>query len=185
MAAPIVPIIISVAGVLIRTTAKQAPKLLQRFKNSKKITNPTTNQINKAERITGKLDNFSKINKNKIIKNDTARPNLFQKLTGTGRTANQKTTANIKTGESRRTATKSAAAGLGSGAVGGAGAVVAINSYLVGNKQNKKQKSLQQTDAFKQAFRKAKNNKQKTFIFQGNKYHTLTKVELPKSKPKN
>ena len=184
MVSPIVPIIISIAGVLVRTTAKQAPKLLQRFKNSRRITKPTANQISGAERITGRLDNFSKANRNKLIKNDTARPSLFEKLTGTARTANQKTTAKIKTGESRRTVAKTAAAGLGTGAVGGVGATVAIDSYLVGNKQNKKQKSLQQTDAFKQAFKKAKNNKQKTFTFKGNIYHTLTKVELPKSKPK-
>ena len=184
MAAPIIPIVLSVAGVLVKTTAKQAPKLLQRFKNARQINKPTANQLSKAEKITGKLDNFSKLNKTKIIKNDTARPTLLQKLTGRGRTANQKTTANINTGESRRTVAKSAAAGLGSGTVGGVGATVAINSFLVGGKENKKQKSLQQTDAFKQAFRKAKNNKQKTFMFRGSRYHTLTKVELPKSKPK-
>ena len=117
------PFIIQVGKVLIQTTAKQLPKFLTRFKGAKQIKNPTSAQVDKARKITGNLENFSKADKRILKKADTARPTIIQSLTGTGRTGAQET---IKkglrgTGESRRSFAKGAGAATGVIATVGAG----------------------------------------------------------------
>ena len=123
------PIIVAVGAVLIRTTAKQLPKLLRRFKNSKQINNPSSTQINNAERLNKNYTNFSKSEQAVLGKADTANPSFFQKVFGTGRTTTQKkmiTNPTSATGEARRQATRNVlkGAGLGSAAVVGGSQVV-------------------------------------------------------------
>ena len=104
MVAPI-PIIISVGGVLIRTTAKQLPKLLRRFKNSKEVKNPTESEIMQAGRLTKNYTNFSKKSQKILGKADTANPSLLQRITGRGRTPEQKDmkpNPSLTTGEAKR-----------------------------------------------------------------------------------
>ena len=42
------PIIVAVGTALIRTTAKQLPKVLRRFKNSKQVKSPTSSQVDSS-----------------------------------------------------------------------------------------------------------------------------------------
>ena len=112
------PIIVAVGSALIRTTAKQLPKILRRFKNAKEVKSPTSSQIDRAGTITKDLGNFSSKTRSTLTKADTARPSIVESLTGTGRTAGQKTMRNVTTGEARRTATKGAAATAAAGAAG-------------------------------------------------------------------
>ena len=104
MVAPI-PILISVGGVLIRTTAKRLPKLLRRFKNSKEVKNPTESEIMQAGRLTKNYTNFSKKSQKILGKADTANPSFLQRITGRGRTPTQKdmkTDPALTTGEAKR-----------------------------------------------------------------------------------
>ena len=84
------PLLVSVGGVLIRTTAKQLPKLLRRFKGAKPIKNPTQSQVDAANRLTKDYTNFSKKSQKTLGKADTANPSFLQKITGRGRTPTQK-----------------------------------------------------------------------------------------------
>ena len=115
--------IIQVGKVLIQVTAKQLPKFLTRFKGAKQIKNPTSAQTDKARKITGKLENFSKADRKTLKNADTARPTIMQSLTGTGRTGAQETAKKgLKgTGESRRSFAKGAGAATGTIFTVGAG----------------------------------------------------------------
>ena len=99
------PLIVSVGGVLIRTTAKQLPKLLRRFKNSKEVFDPTPSQVDAASRLTKNYTNFSKKSQKILKKADTANPSLLQRVTGRGRTPTQKDmkpNPSLTTGEAKR-----------------------------------------------------------------------------------
>ena len=115
--------IIQVGKVLIQVTAKQLPKFLTRFRGAKQIKNPTAAQTDKARKITGNLENFSKADKKTLKNADTARPTIMQSLTGTGRTGAQETAKKgLKgTGESRRSFAKGAGAATGTIFTVGAG----------------------------------------------------------------
>ena len=128
MVAPI-PILISVGGVLIRTTAKQLPKLLRRFKNSKEVKNPTESEIMQAGRLDKNYTNFSKKSQKILKKADTKNPSFFERVTGRGRTAEQKEMrpVTLDTGEAKRAATFNKALGaIGATAVVGGTGVVAV-----------------------------------------------------------
>tara|TARA_R110002020_G_scaffold56387_5_gene156002 strand:- start:640 stop:1332 length:693 start_codon:yes stop_codon:yes gene_type:complete len=88
--APIVPIIVIVGSILIRTTAKQLPKVLRRFKGAKEVTNPSSRQIDKAERLTHNYTNFNKSDAAKLKKVDTKHPSYSEIFLGKGRTPGQK-----------------------------------------------------------------------------------------------
>jgi hypothetical protein len=124
------PIIVSVGGVLIRTTAKQLPKLLRRFKNSKEVKNPTESEIMQAGRLTKNYTNFSKKSQKILGKADTANPSFLQRITGRGRTPTQKDMKPdpaLTTGEAKRAATINKALGaIGATAVVGGTGVVAV-----------------------------------------------------------
>jgi len=126
----VLPIIVSVGGVLIRTTAKQLPKLLRRFKNSKEVKNPTESEIMQAGRLTKNYTNFSKKSQNILGKADTANPSFLQRITGRGRTPTQKDMKPdpaLTTGEAKRAATINKALGaIGATAVVGGTGVVAV-----------------------------------------------------------
>ena len=126
----VLPIIVSVGGVLIRTTAKQLPKLLRRFKNSKEVKNPTESEIMQAGRLTKNYTNFSKKSQNILGKADTANPSFLQRITGRGRTPTQKDMKPdpaLTTGEAKRAATINKTLGaIGATAVVGGTGVVAV-----------------------------------------------------------
>ena len=102
--APVLPIIISVAGVLVRTTKSQLPKLLGRFKNSRQIKSPNQKQIDEAKRLDGSFSNFGKGDKSTLVKADRAKPSFMEKLTGRGTSKGQDRIGNVgqKTGMSAR-----------------------------------------------------------------------------------
>jgi len=112
------PIIVAVGGVLIRTTAKALPKVLRRFKGAKQVKKPTESQVDKAQRITGNLGNFTKPAQKTLKAKDTARPGIKESLTGAGRTSGQKALQGVKTGETRRAKTVAVAIGTGTTALG-------------------------------------------------------------------
>jgi hypothetical protein len=123
------PLLVSVGGVLIRTTAKQLPKLLRRFKGAKPIENPSQSQIMQAGRLNKNYTNFSKKSQKILGKADTANPSFLQRITGRGRTPTQK---DMKpdpastTGEAKRAATINKALGaIGATAVVGGSGVLA------------------------------------------------------------
>ena len=128
MVAPI-PILISVGGVLIRATAKQLPKLLRRFKNSKEVKNPTESEIMQAGKLDKNYTHFSKKSQKILRKADTAKPSFFQRITGTGRTPTQKDMKPdpaLTTGEAKRAATLNKALGaIGATVVVGGSGVLA------------------------------------------------------------
>lgn len=127
MVAPI-PILIAVGGVLIRTTAKQLPKLLRRFKNSKEVKKPTESEIMQAGRLDKNYTNFSKKSQKILKKADTKNPSFFERVTGRGRTAEQKEMrpVTLDTGEAKRAATfNKALGGIGATAVVGGSGVLA------------------------------------------------------------
>ena len=125
--APIIPIIVAVGSALIRTSAKQLPKLLRRFKDAKEIKNPSSSQVDKAEALTKNYTNFSKAQQKVLAKSDTANPSFFKRLSGLGRTKTQKAMKPdpaLTTGEAKRQATLNklkgraeAAAVIGGGAL--------------------------------------------------------------------
>ena len=121
MAGPLIPIIVSVGGALIRTTAKQAPAILRRFKGARRVSDPTKSQINAAERLTKNYTNFSKRHQNILGKADSANPSLVQRITGTGKTKTQQQMQNVtrSQGEAKRSRTRNRIVG---GAIGAAGA---------------------------------------------------------------
>ena len=121
------PIIVAVGAAVIRTTAKQLPKVLRRFKGAKEVKSPTPSQIDRAGTITKDLGNFSTKSRNVLKKADTARPSVVQSLTGTGRTSGQKVMKGVTTGEARRTATKAVAGAAAAGTTG----------YALGSKDDK------------------------------------------------
>jgi len=102
--APVLPVIISVAGVLVRTTKSQLPKLLGRFKNSRQIKSPNQKQIDEAKRLDGSFSNFGKGDKSTLVKSDRAKPSFMEKLTGRGTSKGQDRIGNVgqKTGMSAR-----------------------------------------------------------------------------------
>ena len=102
--APVLPVIISVAGVLIRTTKSQLPKLLGRFKNAKQVKNPSPKQLDEAKRLDGSYSNFGKGDKSTLIKKDTKHPSFMEKLTQKGITKRQSKIGNVgqQTGMSAR-----------------------------------------------------------------------------------
>jgi len=132
MAGPLIPIIISVGGALIRTTAKQAPALIRRFKGAKPIEKPTQSQIDAANRLTKNYTNFSKKSQKVLGKADTANPSFLQRITGRGRTPTQKDmkpNPSQTTGEAKRSKTVNRAIGAigATAAVGGTGIVAYQN----------------------------------------------------------
>jgi len=157
------PIIVAVGTALIRTTAKQLPKILRRFKNAKEVKSPSSSQIDRAGNITKDLGNFSTKSRKTLKKADTARPNVVESLTGTGRTAGQKAMRGVTTGEARRLITKGATATVVAGATG----------YGLGSKKDKKAdaKPPKKTDTAK------KNDPRK------DKKKMAIPKTLPKSKP--
>ena len=112
--APVLPVIISVAGVLVRTTKSQLPKLLGRFKNSRQIKSPNQKQIDEAKRLDGSFSNFGKGDKSTLVKSDRAKPSFMEKLTGRGTSKGQDRIGNVgqKTGMSARNKFKLAAESL-------------------------------------------------------------------------
>jgi len=154
MVAPI-PILISVGGVLIRTTAKQLPKLLRRFKNSKEVKNPTESEIMQAGRLTKNYTNFSKKSQKILGKADTANPSFFQRITGRGRTPTQKDMKPdpaLTTGEAKRAATFNKALGaIGATAVVGGTGVVAIQKQLAKAKVDLKKAKTEEMKATERA----------------------------------
>ena len=98
------PIIISIAGVLVRTTKSQLPKLLGRFKNAKQVKNPSTKQVDEAKRLDGSFSNFGKGDKSTLVKADRAKPSFMEKLTGRGTSKGQDKIGNVgqKTGQAAR-----------------------------------------------------------------------------------
>ena len=154
------PIIISVGGALIRATAKMAPKILRRFKGAKKVDSPSSSQIDRAGTITKDLGNFSSKSRATLKKADTARPNIVESLTGTGRTTGQKAMRGVTTGEARRLITKGAAATAAAGAAG----------YGMGRKSDKKAEA-------------KSTNGRKDKITTPTPKPKKKKIPLPKSKP--
>ena len=102
--APVLPIIISIAGVLVRTTKSQLPKLLGRFKNAKQIKNPSPKQLDEAKRLDGSYSNFGKGDKSTLIKKDNKHPSFTEKLTNKGITKGQAKIGNVgqQTGQAAR-----------------------------------------------------------------------------------
>ena len=136
--APIIPIIVAVGGVLIRTTAKQLPKLLRRFKGAKEVKNPSGSQIDKAQTYTKNYTNFNKAQQKVLAKVDKANPPLLQRVFGTGRTKTQKAMKPdpaLTTGEAKRQATLNKLKG-GAGAT----AVVGGGAAWYGSSQKKKRR---------------------------------------------
>jgi hypothetical protein len=128
MVIPLIPVIISVGGVLIRTTAKQAPALLRRFKNAKPVKKPTESQVDAANRLTKDYTNFSKKSQKTLGKADTANPSFLQRITGRGRTPTQKDmkpNPSSTTGEAKRAKTVNRVIGGTVGVAGGIGVGVA------------------------------------------------------------
>ena len=153
MVAPI-PILISVGGVLIRTTAKQLPKLLRRFKNSKEVKNPTESEIMQAGRLDKNYTNFSKKSQKILKKVDTKNPSFFERVTGRGRTAEQKEMkpVTLDTGEAKRAATFNKALGaIGATAVVGGTGVVAIQKQLAKAKVDLKKAKTEEMKATERA----------------------------------
>ena len=100
-----VPIIVAVGSALIRTSAKQLPKLLRRFKNAKEVKNPSSSQVDRVEALTKNYTNFSKAQQKVLSKADTANPSLFKRVLGIGRTKTQKAmkpNPALTTGEAKR-----------------------------------------------------------------------------------
>ena len=161
------PIIVAVGSALIRTTAKQLPKMLRRFKNAKEVKSPSSSQVDRAGTITKDLGNFSSKSRATLKNADTARPNIIESVTGTGRTAGQKAMQGVTTGEARRLITKGAAAAAAAAAAAGA------TGYGLGSKKNKKAdaKTPKKTDTDK------KNDPRK------DKKKMAIPKTLPKSKP--
>jgi len=157
------PIIVAVGSALIRTTAKQLPKMLRRFKNAKEVKSPSSSQVDRAGTITKDLGNFSSKSRATLKNADTARPNIIESVTGTGRTAGQKAMQGVTTGEARRLITKGKAAA----------AVTGVTGYGLGSKKNKKAdaKPPKKTDTDK------KNDPRK------DKKKMAIPKTLPKSKP--
>jgi len=114
MVGPALPIIITIGGVLIRATAKNAPRILRRFKNAKEIKNPSKNQIEKAKPFSSPK---SKTDQKILDKADSAKPSMLQSITGKGRTPSQKNIQPVvkKQGEAKRARDKAKvlAGGLG------------------------------------------------------------------------
>jgi hypothetical protein len=128
MAVPLIPVIISVGGVLIRTTAKQLPAMIRRFKGAKPVKNPTQSQVDAANRLTKDYTNFSKKSQKTLGKADTANPSFLQRLTGRGRTPTQKDmkpNPSSTTGEAKRAKTVNRVIGGTVGVAGGIGVGVA------------------------------------------------------------
>ena len=140
-----VPIIVAVGSALIRTSAKQLPKLLRRFKNAKEVKNPSSSQVDRAEALTKNYTNFSKAQQKVLSKADTANPSFFKRVLGIGRTKTQKAmkpNPALTTGEAKRQATLNKLKGVaGATAVVGGGAA-AIGTYA-SSKNRKKQRDLQ------------------------------------------
>mgnify|MGYP003680729793 CR=1 FL=1 len=98
------PIIISIAGVLVRTTASQLPKLLGRFKNAKQVKNPSAKQVDEAKRLDSDYSNFGKGDKSTLIKKDSKHPSFMEKFTNKGITKGQAKIGNVgqQTGQAAR-----------------------------------------------------------------------------------
>ena len=171
------PIIVAVGGVLIRTTAKALPKVLRRFKGSKQVKKPTESQVDKAQRITGDLGNFTKPAQKTLKAKDTARPGIKESLTGTGRTSGQKALQGVKTGETRRAKTVAVAIGTGTTALGtGIG-------FSTGKKSKEGEKETKKPS--KVTAKKADSRKDKKVTPPARKpKKPKSKVTPPKPKPK-
>lgn len=137
-----VPIIVAVGSALIRTTAKQLPKVLRRFKNAKEVKNPSGSQLDKAQTLNKNYTNFSKTQQKVLAKSDTANPPILQRIFGTGRTKTQKAMKPdpaLTTGEAKRQATLNKLIG-GAGAtvvVGGLGGAAALYSSSKSKKKTR------------------------------------------------
>ena len=125
MSGPAIPIIITIGGVLIKAGVKTAPKIIRRFKNAKEIKNPSKNQIEKAKSLSSSKP---KADQKILDKADSAKPSMFQSITGTGRTTSQKQMrpAIKGQGEAKRTRDKIKAVG-GSLTLAGASVGAATN----------------------------------------------------------
>jgi hypothetical protein len=155
MAIPLIPVIISVGGVLIRTTAKQAPALLRRFKNAKPVKKPTESQVDAANRLTKDYTNFSKKSQKTLGKADTANPSFLQRITGRGRTPTQKDmkpNPSSTTGEAKRAKTVNRVIGGTVGVAGGIGVgVAAYKNQLAKARANLKKAKTAEMKAKEQA----------------------------------
>ena len=155
MAIPLIPVIISVGGVLIRTTAKQAPALLRRFKNAKPVKKPTESQVDAANRLTKDYTNFSKKSQKTLGKADTANPSFLQRITGRGRTPAQKDmkpNPSSTTGEAKRAKTVNRVIGGTVGVAGGIGVgVAAYKNQLAKARANLKKAKTAEMKAKEQA----------------------------------
>ena len=142
MGLPLVPVIISVGGVLIRTTAKKLPAMIRRFKGAKPIEKPTQSQIDAANRLTKDYTNFGKKSQKILGKADTANPSFLQRITGRGRTPTQKDmkpNPSQTTGEAKRAKTVNRVIGSTVGLAGGIGVgVAAYKNQLAKAKANLK-----------------------------------------------
>ena len=185
MGLPLVPVIISVGGVLIRTTAKQAPALLRRFKNAKPVKKPTESQVDAANRLTKDYTNFSKKSQKTLGKADTANPSFLQRITGRGRTPAQKDmkpNPSSTTGEAKRAKTVNRVIGSTVGLAGGIGVGVGVGVAAYKNQLAKARANLKKA---KTAEMKAKE--------QANVEKLLRKLQqaeskkassMPRTKPK-
>ena len=155
MGLPLVPVIISVGGVLIRTTAKKLPAMIRRFKGAKPIEKPTQSQIDAANRLTKDYTNFGKKSQKILGKADTANPSLFQRLTGRGRTPTQKDmkpNPSQTTGEAKRAKTVNRVIGGTVGVAGGIGVgVAAYKNQLAKARANLKKAKTAEMKAKEQA----------------------------------
>ena len=155
MGLPLVPVIISVGGVLIRTTAKKLPAMIRRFKGAKPIEKPTQSQIDAANRLTKDYTNFGKKSQKILGKADTANPSFLQRITGRGRTPTQKDmkpNPSQTTGEAKRAKTVNRVIGSTVGLAGGIGVgVAAYKNQLAKARANLKKAKTAEMKAKEQA----------------------------------
>tara|TARA_R110002167_G_C12346933_1_gene621789 strand:+ start:69 stop:626 length:558 start_codon:yes stop_codon:yes gene_type:complete len=181
------PIIIAVGSALIKTTIKQAPKLLRRFKNARQVKNPTVTQLDNAHRLNKGYTNFNKTSKKVLQKADSAAPSLFQRVTGTGRTAAQKEmkiNPASTTGEAKRAATKNKL--IGGGVVLGLAGMSIAQLKKKLNESNSEITDAKIKAAIKDAERSLQDkSKTKTTLRpKARPSNTVTKSLRPKARPK-
>ena len=190
MVAPI-PILISVGGVLIRTTAKQLPKLLRRFKNSKEVKNPTESEIMQAGKLDKNYTKFSKKSQKILKKADTKNPSFFERVTGRGRTAEQKEMkpVTLDTGEAKRAATFNKALGaIGATVVVGGSGVLAYTKSKANDTEDlkKSRERLKQLEADLKKSESEKKAAQTATAIEREirKIMTAESKDVPKLKPR-
>tara|TARA_X000001382_G_scaffold92842_1_gene67485 strand:- start:345 stop:932 length:588 start_codon:yes stop_codon:yes gene_type:complete len=173
------PIIISIAGVLVRTTASHLPKLLGRFKNARQLKKPTQKQIDEAKRLDSDYSNFGKGDKKILLKKDSKHPSFFEKLTGRGITSGQGKIGNVgqQTGMAAREKFKLA------GRTVTLGSVIGLGGYVKLKENEKKRieaaKTRQEYETLVRLVVSEQKQKQKLAEEKAKK-----KVKVPPKKPK-